>query len=165
MKHLRFKAILAGLLLALGGQSLFGYLLMFVMLNALLIPRSVAAGKRLDISQSELVKITEDIFLTPTHIMVSLFIKVIFTMAGAFLTAHIAREKPMQNVLAVGAVLLLYSLSIRFWDPLPTWFTLLSLIGTIPPALIGGYWRAKTRKPLKPAIIGPRPPLPEIPNP
>jgi len=173
MKQLQPKAILTGLVVALGGQLLFGYLLLFVCLNSVLIPRSVAAGEHLRLSNAEMKQVVFDITATPAYMIATILLKVIFTLAGAFLTAHYAREKPMPNVLVMGVICLVYSiwrarllltLTPSLW---PLWFTLLLVISNLFLIPLGACWRIKTRKNTHPStaisasdII---PPIPDVP--
>lgn len=99
--------------------------------------------------QARQAHLAQDLTTSMTARVANLILETVCTIAGGFVAAHLAREAPLKNAAVMGLLALATTLfhdrySIRI---MPVWYSLLSLLLLIPLALLGGYWRAATRKP------------------
>lgn len=67
----------------------------------------------------------------------------IFAIAGCYLAARLAPNKPMRHALILGVLGLIFNIagSAAMWNTAPAWFHLVSLVMVMPYAWIGGKLR------------------------
>jgi hypothetical protein len=67
----------------------------------------------------------------------------VFAVAGCYLTARLAPNKPMKHALILGLLGLIFNVlgTLKMWDTAPAWFHILSLILVMPYAWLGGRLR------------------------
>ena len=67
----------------------------------------------------------------------------LFSVAAGYLTALVARAKPVQHALALGVVQLLIGIGfeVSYWSMLPVWYHLVFLALLIPGNVLGGALR------------------------
>ena len=150
-----FKAVALGCLLDMGGQ--FVVSIPITVVFAVMLRANVANSK-------ELLHAMES---SAAYLFTVLLFEVIFTLGGGFLSAHIAKEAPLKHAGAMAILVLLLSkvlgklaASSGISSSAPAWVSLTSLLLVIPVALLGGYWRAATRKPADLPLPS-RAPIPE----
>lgn len=78
----------------------------------------------------------------PVLLLVMAYVAV-FAIAGCYLTARLAPNRPMRHALILGALGLVFNIvgSISLWDTAPAWFHIVSLVMVMPYAWIGGKLR------------------------
>jgi uncharacterized membrane protein (DUF485 family) len=75
----------------------------------------------------------------------------VFAVAGCYLTAHLAPNRPMRHALILGLLGLIFNIAgtIAFWHTAPAWFHIVSLLLVMPAAWLGGRLRRpQLRRPL-----------------
>ena len=78
----------------------------------------------------------------------------VFAVAGCYLTARLAPNRPMRHAMALGAIGLVFNGvgTVARWHMAPPWYHALSLALVLPAAWLGGKLRAiQVRGPTKPA--------------
>lgn len=67
----------------------------------------------------------------------------VFAVAGCYLTARLAPNKPLKHALILGVLGLLFNIAgtIALWDTAPAWFHIVSLLLVMPAAWVGGRLR------------------------
>ncbi len=85
-------------------------------------------------------KLSEPMF-DRDKLMIELAFHTVYTIAGAFLVAHVAREKAKRAVFIFGtkeAILWLVGI-ILLWKQMPGWFNLTKAVIGIPLSIFGGW--------------------------
>lgn len=80
------------------------------------------------------------LFDTPL-VIIALVYHSIFAMTGAFITAHVARDRARKAVIFLGskeAIMWLLG-TIFLWKHAPVWYTITKAVIGIPVALLGGF--------------------------
>jgi hypothetical protein len=67
----------------------------------------------------------------------------VFAVAGCYLTARLAPNRPLKHALILGALGLIFNIAgtIALWHTAPAWFHLISLLLVMPAAWLGGRLR------------------------
>jgi hypothetical protein len=75
--------------------------------------------------------------------------RIVFGVAGSYIGARLAPDRPMQHALALGAVGLVLSISgaVAMWDAGPAWFNLGLVATALPCAWAGGRLRGTQLRP------------------
>lgn len=81
----------------------------------------------------------------PTILLVTLTYVGIFAVAGCYLTARLAPNRPMLHALALGLLGLLFNIAgtIALWDAAPAWYHVTALALVMPFAWAGGKIRER----------------------
>lgn len=71
----------------------------------------------------------------------------VFSVAAGYLTAFVAKTKPVPHALALGVVQLLIGIGfeVSYWAMLPVWYHLVFLALLIPGNVLGGSLQARRR--------------------
>jgi hypothetical protein len=71
----------------------------------------------------------------------------VFDVAGSWLTARLAPDRPMQHALVLGAIGLVLSIAgaAAFWDAGPHWYPLAIAASALPCAWLGGRLQGRVR--------------------
>lgn len=80
------------------------------------------------------------LFDTPL-VLIALIYHTIFAMTGAFVTAHVARDRAKKAVIFLGskeAIMWLLG-TIFLWKHSPVWYTITKAVIGIPVAILGGW--------------------------
>ena len=102
--------------------------------------------------------ITDQITLTTTDYMVTSVFGLLFVVAGGYVAGRMARVRPTAHGLCVGVAVLAVSIVIEVLAPdsqAPMWFNIVSMIGVVPAATIGGRVAGKStqaNQPLQPTM-------------
>jgi len=82
---------------------------------------------------------------SPTILLVTLTYVGIFAVAGCYLTARLAPNRPMLHALILGGLGLLFNIAgtIALWDTAPAWYHLAALLLVMPFAWAGGKIRER----------------------
>jgi hypothetical protein len=69
---------------------------------------------------------------------------VVFSVIGGFVTALVARRRPVLHTLVLGLIQLAIGISVQLsvWDTMPLWYHLIFLALLIPGNVLGGWVRA-----------------------
>ncbi len=69
--------------------------------------------------------------------------RIVYGIAGSYLTARLAPDRPMQHALALGVVGLVLSTAgaVAMWDAGPAWYSLAIIVIAMPCAWAGGKLR------------------------
>lgn len=141
-------AILAGWMISYGGQSLVSWILAIYALTQMgALMRGVSPSQRQSMTTSALKSLPA----SGVHLLFLLGAMVVFTVLGAFVTAHIAKEAPWPNVGGLIAVRLLFSVIIlsthrAAFSAFPVWYLVTVFLIAPPLAYLGGLWRVRTRR-------------------
>lgn len=67
----------------------------------------------------------------------------VFAIAGCYLAARLAPNRPMRHALILGVLGLVFNIagSVAVWDTAPAWYHVVSLLMVMPYAWIGGKLR------------------------
>jgi len=71
----------------------------------------------------------------------------VFSVGAVYLTAAVAKTRPVQHAFALGIVQLAIGISfeVSYWDLLPVWYHLVFLLLLIPGNVLGGVVQAGRR--------------------
>src|SRR6185436_19916482 len=71
--------------------------------------------------------------------------RLVYDVAGSYLTARLAPDRPMRHALALGAVGLVLSIAgaVAMWDAGPGWYPLAIAASALPSAWLGGRLRER----------------------
>jgi len=141
ISYIKPKAVLIGVLTAMGGYTLVGLFL------GIIIVIIAAIGH--DMSPAYLTALRGNISVR----LVGLMGATLSTCLGGYVAARIARSSIFWNSFAVGCLLLTLMITLAvLWPTLtPPWKLLIGLVVTIPAALLGGYINRRHDKPLQTA--------------
>jgi len=72
---------------------------------------------------------------------------VVFSVAAGYVTALVARSKPVRHAFALGVLQLALGIGfeLSYWELLPTWYHLIFLVLLIPANVWGGMLLARRR--------------------
>jgi len=75
--------------------------------------------------------------------MLALAYRIVYGVAGCYVAARLAPDRPMQHALALGAVGLVFSTAgaVAMWDAGPAWYSLAVIAIAMPCAWAGGRLR------------------------
>ena len=124
-QSLRPRAIVIGMLVDLGGTILLGV--------GYFIVKVLTATIQHDAS--------EQVSTTTDYLVASVF-GLLLVLAGGYVAARIAQARPAAHGICVGLAILAVSIFLVALapDPLaPTWFKIVSTVGVVPTAALGGY--------------------------
>lgn len=81
--------------------------------------------------------------------VLAMLYRIVYGIAGAFLTARLAPSRPMHHALALGAVGLVFSIAgaVVMWDAGPAWYSLAVIAMALPCAWAGGRLHETSRAP------------------
>lgn len=76
--------------------------------------------------------------------LLALAYRIVYGVAGCYVTARLAPDRPMQHALALGAVGVVLSTAgaVAMWDAGPAWYSLAVIAIAMPCAWAGGKLRA-----------------------
>ncbi len=76
--------------------------------------------------------------------LLALAYRIVYGVAGCYVTARLAPDRPMQHALALGAVGVVFSTAgaVAMWDAGPAWYSLAVIAIAMPCAWVGGKLRA-----------------------
>ena len=76
-------------------------------------------------------------------LLFAMFYVAVFAIAGCYLAARLAPNRPMRHALILGALGLVFNLiaATQVWDTAPAWYFIASLVLVMPYAWIGGKIR------------------------
>jgi hypothetical protein len=159
---LNLKAILVGLLVNIGGSMA---AVIPVMIGLVVYYGATRGWDAFTTANAEpaIDAYMQNFLESPLTLLTASVISMVFTILGAFITAHIARNVPFKNATAMGiATTVFYALyAIAYPSDEPLWYTIFSIVIILPLALIGGRWRSVTRRPESLLLDKPAAPLPE----
>lgn len=120
------------------GRSIFAVITGFLAIGALSFG-SDALLKRMMPASFDAAGRTDSV---PVLLLIMAYVAV-FAIAGCYLTARLAPNRPMRHALILGALGLVFNIvgSISLWDTAPAWFHIVSLVMVMPYAWIGGKLR------------------------
>ncbi|MCG8456449.1 MAG: hypothetical protein MI919_09215, partial [Holophagales bacterium] len=77
-------------------------------------------------------------------LLLILVASVVFSVAAGYLTALVARQKPVAHGLALGIVQLLIGIAVQmqYWQVMPLWYHLIFLTLLLPGNVAGAWLRA-----------------------
>ena len=72
--------------------------------------------------------------------LLALAYRIVYGIAGCYVTARLAPDRPMQHALALGAVGVVFSTAgaVAMWDAGPAWYSLVVIAIAMPCAWAGG---------------------------
>jgi drug/metabolite transporter (DMT)-like permease len=75
--------------------------------------------------------------------LLALAYRIVYGIAGSYLTARLAPDRPMQHALALGLIGLVLSIAgaVAMWEAGPAWYSLAVIAIAIPSAWVGGRLR------------------------
>ena len=79
-------------------------------------------------------------------LIINMFIGLLCTSIGGYVTAHLAKELIIKNAFYFGIASLLISILLNSSSAILTWYSILGIILTIPFALLGGYLEKRTKE-------------------
>jgi hypothetical protein len=84
-------------------------------------------------------------FFTPWMVMLALIYRCIYAVAGGYIAARLAPNRPMRHAIILGLIGLVASIAgaIVAWDLSPHWFPIALIITALPCTWLGG--KLKTR--------------------
>lgn len=90
-----------------------------------------------------------------TLLIFALVYNFIFSAAGGYLTALIARRVELKHALALGALHFLLSLlsAVQFTETAPVWWHIAALALIIPAVVFGGYLRVAQKRVSQPRTV------------
>lgn len=73
----------------------------------------------------------------------------VFAIAGSYLTARLAPNRPLRHAMILGALGLLFSVlgTVVSWDFAPVWYHVVALVLVLPYAWVGGTLRERQLQP------------------
>jgi hypothetical protein len=73
----------------------------------------------------------------------AVFYRIVYGVAGCYLTARIAPDRPMQHALVLGAIGVVLSIAgtVALWNAGPHWYALAVIAIAMPCACVGGRLR------------------------
>jgi len=148
-----FLAIIAGFAVDVIGSLVGGFIISLIFMVVLV-------GQGIDPSAME-QELTSSVLVLAAFMFVHIF----FTMAGAFIAATVAKRSELLHAGVLAGLSIALTLVMNFLtsDPSPVWYKALSILLTVPAALLGGYLRMVS-KPKGPPQgqygMGPYPPVP-----
>ena len=129
LKNVNIKAVLLGSLVDIGGTLVSGIIYLLALYIAILIRQAGMEGaEELSIEQ-----ITNGTGFQ----LAALIIGLGYTLLGGFVAASVAKGEKMLQAGVMGGISLL--LSLFFLDADHIWYDIISLLLTLPVALLGGY--------------------------
>ena len=96
------------------------------------------------------------IVLTATEYLIAAVLGLLLVVAGGYVAGRMARVRPVTHGLCVGIGILLVTLIIEALSPdpaAPFWFNVVSIVGVVPAATVGGRLAEKSTQadtPLQP---------------
>src|SRR5688500_16255110 len=82
---------------------------------------------------------------TPQYLMLSLVVIGVIAVAGCYLTARLAPDRPMRHALILGVLGLLFNIfgTMQTWNAAPVWYHVIALALVMPYAWLGGRIRER----------------------
>ena len=76
--------------------------------------------------------------------LLALAYRIVYGVAGCYIAARLAPDRPMQHALALGAAGVVFSTAgaVAMWDAGPAWYSLAVIAIAMPCAWVGGKLRA-----------------------
>jgi hypothetical protein len=84
-------------------------------------------------------------FFTPWMVMLALIYRCIYAVAGGYIAARLAPNRPMRHAIILGLIGLVASIAgaIVAWDLSPHWFPIALIITALPCTWLGGKLKTK----------------------
>jgi hypothetical protein len=122
------------------GRSAFAVVTGFIVIGALAYSASMLMQRAWP-DQFDAVGGTQD----PTLLLISMGYVAVFAIAGCYLAARLAPERPMAHAIALGVLGLVFNIvgTIATWNTAPAWYHITSLLLVMPYAWIGGWLRER----------------------
>ena len=122
------------------GRSIFAVLTGFIVIGALSFSAD-ALARRAWPDAFDAAGATRD----ETVLLITIGYVAVFAIAGCYLAARLAPERPMAHALVLGVLGLLFNVvgTVMMWGTAPMWYHVVSLLLVMPYAWIGGWLRER----------------------
>jgi len=84
---------------------------------------------------------------TAGTLMIALIVRSVYTVAGGYITAWLAQNRPMSHAIILGLVGIVAGAAgvVVAWDLSPHWYPIAVIIGTLACAWLGGTLKTQAR--------------------